>query len=407
MKVLQVDKFLRRERGGATNYMQNLAGIQRDAGHEVEFFAMADPLNPPATYERYFPSYQQTDPPPGGLKNQVEGFARMVWSRECGRCMGEVLDRFEPDIVHVHNIYHQLSPSILRAARSRNIPVVMTVHDFKLVCPVYDMYDGTGPCESCLGGNFTHAVRKRCMGGSLPASAAVAVETAIHRWTRSYGPVSTFIAPSRYLESRFRQAGVFPDRLRHVPNFVDVDTFTPTDGPGDGVLFIGRLTPTKGVDRLIDAVAAMGDTRLDIVGDGPVRAELEAQAVSAGVDAHFLGPLGKAEVAAVIARSRVVAIPSIWPENLPLVVIEALASGVPAVVTSIGGAAEMVDHGVDGMVTDPTVSGLVSALTPIVEDSELAIRMGVAARAKAEKVYGPSQHLQTIMAIYEEVRANT
>ncbi len=407
MKVLQVDKFLRRERGGATNYMLNLAALQREAGHEVEFFSMADPGNPPTRFDRFFPSHQQTDPPPSGLRNQIEGFGRMVWSRECQRAMGDVLDRFEPDVMHVHNIYHQLSPSILRAARVRDVPVVMTVHDFKLVCPVYELFDGAGPCEECLGGNFSHAVRKRCQGGSLPASTAVAVETALHRWTRSYGSIATFITPSRYLKTKLESAGVFPDRLRHIPNFVDVDTFVPQEGAGEGIVYIGRLSATKGVDRLIDAVGEMGEIALDIIGDGPERDDLERRARNRGVDATFRGPLPKSDVAAAMARSRVVVVPSVWPENLPLVVIEALASGVPAVVTSLGGAGEMVDDGVDGTVTNPTPEGLISAITPIVEDSDLAARMGRAGRVKAEQEYGPTPHLRAIDRVYEEVTTGT
>jgi glycosyltransferase involved in cell wall biosynthesis len=269
------------------------------------------------------------------------------------------------------------------------------------------MFDGVAPCEDCIGGNFSHAVRKKCMGGSIAASTAVAVETALHRWTRSYAPVSKFIVPSRYLETRLRRAGVFPDRLVHVPNFVDVDTFTPIDDPGEAIVFIGRLAATKGVDLLIDAVSAMGPVRLEVVGNGPDRAALEEQARRLGVDARFHGSLDKPAVAAMMASARLVAVPSVWPENLPLVVIEALASGVPAVVTSMGGAAEMIDDGVDGRVAEPTVESLVSAMTPIVEDSDLAGRMGRAARAKAEAHYAPPQHLEAIMEIYEKARTRS
>ncbi|HET7719993.1 MAG TPA: glycosyltransferase [Acidimicrobiales bacterium] len=207
MRILHVDKFLRRS-GGAAGYMLDLAGRQRADGHEVEFFAMAHPDNQPATYQLRFPPFVSLEPPPDGLVDQAKAAGRMIHSVRSASGMAAVLDRFRPDVVHLHNIYHQLSPSILRPMARRSIPVVMTVHDYKLVCPTYRMLDAQGAlCDACVEGRPLEALKRRCQGGSLAGSAVLALESTLHRTFRAYGAVDRFIAPSAFLADTLRRGG--------------------------------------------------------------------------------------------------------------------------------------------------------------------------------------------------------
>ena len=157
MRILHVNKYLYR-RGGAESYMQAVADLQRDAGHEVAFFGMDHPDNELLPYQEHFPPYLELEPAPASAVAKVAGFGRMVWSTSARRGIDAVAADYRPDVVHLHNTYHHLSPSILGPLARRGIPVVMTLHDYKLACPTYRFLDKGQLCQARLGGHFTQAV---------------------------------------------------------------------------------------------------------------------------------------------------------------------------------------------------------------------------------------------------------
>ncbi len=403
-RVLQVDKFLHPQ-GGAPAYMFGLAELQRAAGLDVEFFSMADERNVPARYSDSFAPHLQLSPFPRGLGERSRTLSAMIWSRPARRAIEQVLDDFRPDVVHVHNVYHQLSPSILWAARAAGVPVVMTVHDAKLVCASYNLFDGHAACDVCVGHRtFASAVRRRCRDGSLAASAALAVESTIHRWARAYRPVGAFICPSTFILGELRRAGVFPDRLVHIPNFADIGGISPADDAGDGVVYVGRLNTAKGVDVLVDAVGRTPGTRLDCYGDGPARAHLEqlADRVAPG-RVTFHGAVSREEVFAAHRRGRVSVLPSRSPENLPLSILEAMACARPVIATTLGGSPELVDDGITGRLVPPDdPDALAAAIVDLTADARRARTAGVAARAATLR-YAPEPHLEAVSAVYDQV----
>ena len=407
MKILHVNKFLYR-RGGAEGYLFDVAALQRAAGHEVAFFGMSHPENEPMPYARSFPRRIEFDPVPSDVRGKVEGVGRMLWSSSARRGIDEVLEAFRPDVVHLHNVYHQLSPSILWPLRRRRIASVMTLHDYKLACPTYRFLDGGEICEACLPRRLWQPVVRACNAGSRGASAAVAAELGLHTLLGAYRPVGLFLCPSRFLEGKMRQAHVFPERLRWVPNFVDVDRWHAHDEPGRGVVFAGRLSDEKGADVLIRAMAHLPDATLDLAGDGPARPDLEALATAEGISerVRFRGRLSADALGSLLRGAAVSVVPSRWYENQPLAVLEAFASGLPVVGTDLGGIPELIDPGVDGTrvpANDPVA--LAEALRPLLDDPALAFRMGAAARAKAERDFGPARHLERITAAYDEAIA--
>jgi Glycosyltransferase Family 4 len=220
VRVLHVNKFLYR-RGGAEGYLFDVAQLQRDAGHEVAFFGMDHPDNEPMPYAGSFPRHLEFEPTPASVRGKVENAGRMLWSTSAARGIDEVLTAFRPDVVHLHNVYHQLSPSILRPIARRAIPAVMTLHDYKLACPTYRFLDHGALCEACVPRRFWNAALRAC-NGSRAASAMAGLELGVHTLTRAYTPVGRFVCPSRFLESKMRAGRVFPERLRWLPNFFDV-----------------------------------------------------------------------------------------------------------------------------------------------------------------------------------------
>ena len=404
MRILHVNKYVFRG-GGSDAYAQDVAALQRAEGHEVEFFGMQHPDNVPCRYAEHFPSYVSLDPPPPTATGKLQTGARMVWSRSAATGMRAVVDDFRPDIVHHHGIYHQLSPSILRPIARRRVPMVMTLHDYKLACPTYRFLDKGEVCEACVGRKFHNAVLRRCRDGSLTSSTMMAVELSIHTWLGAYRPVDLFLCPSRFLAGKMTEARVFPDRLRHLPNFADIAALKTKHGTGGPVLYAGRLSSEKGVDVLIRAAADLAaGINVEIAGSGPEEEALRrlADEVAPG-RVEFLGWLAKDDLANHLRDAAMLVLPARWHENQPISILEALGTGVPVITTTLGGAAEVVEHGVDGLLVAPDDPiALRDAIATLAGAPERAAEMGRIGRAKVEVEFAPATHLRRLHDLYTE-----
>jgi glycosyltransferase involved in cell wall biosynthesis len=401
MRILHVNKFLYR-RGGAESYMLDVAALQGAAGHEVEFFGIEHPDNPPLRFAAHFPPYVKLEPPPSGVGRRLAATVRMVWSSSARRGIDEVVESFRPDVVHLHNIYHQLSPSVLRPLAERRIPAVMTLHDYKLVCPSYLLLDHGKVCNACLDGHFVHAVTRRCKDGSLGSSAVLAFESSVHRRFQAYGSVRVLICPSRFMAAKIAQGGVYGDRLAVLSNFMDARGVTPKGAPGGNVVYAGRLSFEKGVDVLIQSVSRLGAVHLDIAGDGPERPALEKLAAACAPGrVSFHGRLPREHVLDLIRSAAVVAMPSRCYENQPMAILEAFACAVPVVTTDLGGLPELVAGGCYGeTVPAGNVKALAVALARMLADLDRAFAMGQAARTRALEEFAPERHLTGLERLY-------
>ena len=407
MRILHVNKFLYR-RGGAEAYMLDVAELQRRAGHAVEFFAMAHSENEAGRLAAYFPPQVDFDPAPEGLVPRVRGAGRLLWSTSAAQGITEAIEAFAPDLVHLHNIYHQLSPSILQPIRRRRIPAVMTLHDYKLACPTYRCLDHGAICEACIPRRFWNPSLRRCNGGSLAASTLNGLEMTLHTYGGAYAPVGRFICPSRFLERTMRTAKVFPSRLRWLPNFVDVDAARIKERPGGDLIYVGRLSPEKGVDVVIDALSSIPGYSLTIVGDGPARGDLErrAKARELGDRVRFVGRVSADRVRTMLKDAAAGVVPSRWYENMPLSVLETFAAGVPVIATDLGGLPELIDPGIDGALVPPDDDeALAAAIADLLGDPSRAFEMGRAARAKAVRTFAPEAHLRGLDEIYAQAAA--
>lgn len=402
LRILHVNKYLYR-RGGAEGYMYDVAARQTQRGAQVAFWGMAHPDAPPQRYESQLMPHLELEPAPAGVLPRVGAAARTLWSETARRRLSTVLEDFRPDVAHLHNIYHHLSPSVLQALKAHHVPIVMTLHDYKLACPSYHLLAGDELCTRCLDGRFRHAVQTRCKG-SLGASALVALEARLHRSLGLYDPVDVFLSPSRFLADMMSAAGVYPDRIRVLGFPADVASMVARTEPGGPVTFVGRLAREKGADTLVEAVGLLTGTRLVVVGDGPERGRLEAlaDAVAPG-RVTFHGQLDRATTLAMLRAAAVVAVPSRWYENMPMVVLEALGSAVPVVASNLGGLPELVRHGVDGrLVRHGDPAALADALAMVLEDPLRASEMGRAGRARVLSDFAPDGHVDRLFEVYHQ-----
>ena len=413
MRVLHVNKFLHR-RGGAEGYMLDLADLQLRAGHEVAFFGMQHPENDRASAGRP-PAHVEFEPAPPGPAARAALLGRMVWSTSARSGMDRALAEFRPDVVHAHNIYHQLSPSVVHAARKRGVPVVLTMHDYKLVCPTYRFLDRGRICTACVEGGPWQAARRGCKDGQRVASAVAAVEVALHRRLGAYDGVRRFLAPSRFLAGQVLAGGLDPERVRVQHNFTELDVPRADPVPTLGAVVAGRLSREKGVDTLVRAAARLpedtlapggGPVLLDVAGDGPERAALEelAREVAPG-RVRFHGRLDKAGLQDLLRRATVTVVPSRWLENQPLAVLESFALGVPVIASDLGGLPELVGEDTGWLVPAEDPDALATALAAALDDPAGSRRRGARARARVERDHDPRSHLHAITHLYREAGA--
>jgi len=404
MRVLAAHKYYW-PKAGAETYLFALERLLTEAGHEVVPFAMADPANRPTPWAKHFvsPVEFRGRRGPGDLARA----ARVVYSLEARRKMAALLREAPPDVAHLHNIAHQLSPSILDALAARRVPIVQTMHDYKLLCPVYTFRSRGETCERCRGGHFWHVVERRCNAGSLPLSAVNMVEAYVHALRRTYDRVHVFHCPSLFVLAKMLEFGVPRERLAFVPHFVDARAFTPAFGGGRYAFVAGRLAEEKGVDVLLAAHALVPGLELVIAGDGPRRAALEAS-LGEGQKGRvrFAGHLTGAAFDEAWAGAACLVLPSTWYEVRPMAIHEAYARGKPVVSSRLGSIPEIVEDGITGRLVppgDPVALG--EAMKELVDDRPRAEAMGRAGRALVESRYGPVRHLESMLSVYAQAAA--
>ena len=402
MRVVQVNKFYD-PRGGTERVLYDLEDGLVERGHDVAVFACAHPDNRPTDWSDYFVAerdYASTSP-----WTRLRHAAGTIYDRGARRAFARLLDDFAPDVVHFHNVYHQLSPSVLDEVRARGLPAVMTLHDYKLACPVYRLYRDGAICEKCVGTEWplwcgVHG----CSRGSRAESWLLALESTVHRLRRSYErAVTTFVSPSAFLASVVRRQGIPARRLTVIPN-APRRRPEPADpaarDPRPTVFFAGRLSEEKGLHVLIDAVRATPGVQLRVAGTGPMERALRERAEGLE-NVRFLGHLDADSLEAERARCWVVAVPSVWYENAPLSVLEAFASGRPVLAADHGGLVEMVEPGVTGWRLPPgDVAAWASTLRRLpVAQAEIML-MGTRAAAHAAGAYSYDAFLDAHESLY-------
>lgn len=315
-----------------------------------------------------------------------------------------------PDIVHAHNVWMRLSPAPLLAARQAGIPVVMTVHDYHLVCPRKWMI--TGADEPCASGIGPRCLVSNCRGrpegwSALPYNwlrwlKVVAHRTMLRRW------VDVFVAPSQHLAS-WLATSMGLTGVRTVPNFAPLPEgrWERPAGAAEIILFSGRLSREKGVHLLLDAMPIVLGLRphvvLEVAGDGPCRRDLESRAERLGVwgSVRFLGALPRTQLHDALSRALVVVLPTLWMENCPVSVLEAMARARPVVATRIGGLPELVRHGETGILFERgNTRELAAGITGLLTAPARARAFGERAAVLHRELYSPRVHADHLAACY-------
>jgi glycosyltransferase involved in cell wall biosynthesis len=390
-------------RGGSERVFFDEMRLLKQHNHSTAAFARKHAANIISEYEDSFPDDIETDKVRFSPK-VFRTLREIFYSGEAKRALKALLKQFHPDIAHAHNIYGRLTSSVLDLLSQHEIPIIMTLHDYKILCPSYKMLCGDQICEACQSRDFFMSIKKKCHKNSFFASTVNALESYLCHWLGKYSKnVKFFITPSMFMKNKFIQYGWDKDRIIYLPNFIRLSSFKTRFNPGKYFLYLGRLSSEKGILTLISAFMMLKDTRarLLVVGRGPMRDALEEKARK-DPRICFKGYLSGDILKETTQNALAVTAPSEWYENAPISILESFAYGKPVIGSRIGGIPEMIDDGINGFLFESgNAIDLKNKLELILGISDKEIReMGKAARQKVEKHFNAELHYKRLIDVY-------
>lgn len=395
MKILVANKFFYLNGGSETVFFQE-RDFLLEQGHDVIDFSMMDERNLVSSYCDYFVSNKNYNNNCSGIQKYRQSISFIHSSAAISK-IEELIIKEQPQIAHLHNIYHQITPSIIPVLKKYKLKVVLTLHDYKLVCPSYLALRNDSICVDCAGKKFWNAFIGNCQH-SRPRSLLLSAEAMFHSWRKSYEGVDLFLAPSRFIAD-LTELRIAKDKIRVLHNGIDEERYQPSYVDQGYGLYLGRLSKEKGIKTLLEAQQKMETIiPLKIVGTGPLEDELRQ-------DYHnvtFLGHQSGRELKDLIAYSAFVVVPSEWYENCSMVVLEAMASGKTVLGSRIGGIPEQIEDGKTGLLFEMgNVMELAEKMDLLANNAELRSLMGRAARKKLEQEYSLKKHCDSLMEIYQ------
>lgn len=404
MRILLVNKFYYL-RGGAEKYLLEIEKALQEAGHEVAIFAMNHPKNLPTPYQKYFPSRVSFSE--GGFNNKLKALVRLFWSWQSARKFRHLIANFKPDLIHFHNIYHHLSPSIVKVGQKMKIPMIMHLHDYKLICPNYQLFSQGKYCQRCQGGRYYNCLRYRCLKGSYLKSALAALAMYYHNYVQIYEKnLSYLIAPSRFIKNTFIKFGWPNDKIKLLYNFSQAQHLNKKiNSPGDYLLYFGRLSQEKGINVLIEALKQCS-LSLKIAGSGPEEGNLVSMVENMNLSnrIEFLGFCQGQDLEDLIDGAKAIIIPSVWPENMPFSLLEAMAKAKVVIASKTGGLSELIEDGKNGFIFPAGSAESLAKILNQLENKDL-LKMGQLARQKVVPLE-LKEHLNQLLEIYKETINN-
>jgi glycosyltransferase involved in cell wall biosynthesis len=397
LKILYAFNFYQ-QHGGENQWYHSEPDLFRARGHDVSIFSRDN-----AEIKQF-----------GPLK-KLSLFWRTTWSNESYRAVRELLRRDRPDVVHVYNTLVLISPSIFHACRDEGVPVVQTLYNYRPVCPAATLLRDHHICEECIEHSLWRSVRYACYRESRVQSAALALSLYRHRKMRTWQDcVSMFIVPTPFMKAKLAEGNLPSEKIVVKPNWHDPDPGVRAGAGENTVLYIGRLTPEKGIDLLLETWrTAAADTlpQLRIIGDGPMHAAVEGFVTAhpnSGVE--YLGRRTHDEVIAELKRAGALIIPSLWYEAFPHTILEASGCGVPIIASRLGTLPDVIEDGVTGLLFEPgnavDLAGKIKSLFARNGGDVLRENLGAAARAKFLREYTADRAYELLTNIYERAIAS-
>ena len=416
MRILPINKFFYLK-GGSEKYFFDLSELLERKGHHVYVFSTQHPKNyrwPDSDgFVKYF-DYSKRE----GFFKDFRKVARIFWNFEAKSKLNQLLAEKKPDIAHLHNIFHHFSPSIIAALKKANIPIVMTLHDYKLFCPNYKFYSQGRVCYDCLKKkNYRSCISKKCVKDSKIKSAICALEGYWQRHLEVAGQIDAFICPSQFMKSKAIAAGLPKEKVFHLPNFLsNSQNLAETDNHQKGkyILYFGRLSEEKGVDVLVQAFQRIAKRhrswKLKIAGAGPAEKSLKKLAgkdLKTARQIEFTGLQKQDKLQGLISKAYLTVVPSLWPEDYPYSVLESYLSQKPVIGSCVGGLTEMIEHELTGLLfRTGNMNELARKIEQAIASPRKIGKMGKAGQLKAVVTNNHEKHYRQLIDIYERIKTD-
>jgi len=388
VRVLTVHNYYR-NRGGEARTLESEKKVMESKGHHVCVYSRD---NKEISDSRLIQLWQLA--------------VNVFFSLRTYREVTKLIRRFAPDVVHIHNVFPLISPSVYFAVKRCRIPLVQTLHNYRLGCPNGLFLDIKGEvCEKCISGNILHAVWKRCLHGNFGQSLAVSLSLGLHSMLRTFHKVDVFVSPSRFLKGKMMEAGIPEEKIRVKPHFMATRTMSVSQTYEPYAVFMGRVAREKGVMMMLQVFKERKDLGLKIIGEGPLL-EKARHFIKKNRLSHIecLGYISSEERFEAVKRAAFLLFPSLYYENFPYVLMESLTLGVPVIASSIGGVPEIVEDKQNGLLFSPgSVEEMTHRINMLLRDPSLLEKMRKQAREKADLVFSEKKGYLELLDMYRSV----
>lgn len=401
MRVLLVNKF-HWPKGGSEKYYFELGELLKQHGHEVAYFSMQNERNIKTEDKEYFVS--EIDLNTGSKLKALD----VIYSKANKKAMEKALDDFQPDIVHLNNFQRQLSASIIKPIKKRNIPIVFTAHDVQAICPAITMMDSEkNVCEKCMAGKYLNCVKKTCIKNSKLKSLLGTIEGYYYRFKKIYTKqIDYIITPSEFYRTKLIEDGISGEKIKALHNSIEMKDYNVKTKDEGYALYFGRLSKEKGILNLINAFKKCKSGKLYIAGEGPEKEVIEKIIKDNKLEdrVKLLGFLNKEQMTEKTKNCKFVVVPSIWYENCPYSILETLAIGKPVIGADIGGIPELVNDGENGFIyKHDSVNELSKKMSKLFEDKKIVEEFSKKSKELAKELYSRENYYNELINIYNNL----
>lgn len=406
MKILMCHKFHFLS-GGAERYLFDLREGLSKLGHTVIDFSTENTRNEYSVYSGYF--VKGINFSKISLRKplyNIKATLNFIYSLKAKKNIARLIDDFKPDVAHIHNIYHHLSISILDILRNKKIPVIMTLHDYKLICPNYSLFSNNEICERCKKYNYYNAIIYKCVKKSRLASILACLEMYFCKMLKIYeNNIDVFIAPSRFIQNKLVDFGIDRKKIFYLPHAINLNLFEPNFEPGEYIVYFGNICYRKGTHLLLTVAKQFKHIPLKVIGEGPYKRVLQQQVSEYNLkNVELLGYKPVNELIDVVSKALLVVIPSLWYEVAGLTIYEAFALGKCVVASDIGGIPEIVKDGINGILFQPgDEQDLLEKIVYLLNNPHKIKELGRNGFKTINEHNNPASHYQTLVSIYNGV----
>ncbi len=388
MRILIIHNYYQ-QFGGTDAVVKEEATLLRAHGHDVRM------------YTKHSDEIKEYS-----LSQKIRFIPNTIYSRSSADELNIILDEFKPDVTYIHAVQPLLSYSCYITLNEKNIPIVQMLHDFRFLCPAAFCFANNKICEKCFDGNYAYAVLNKCYRNSYFFSSlyAVAVHNARYK-LNIFDKITKFICPTEFFRSKFSAAGIPAEKLLVKPHYIDTSKIVPAFKPGPYILYLGRLSPEKGVMTLLQAMTRLPNIKLFIMGSGPSEQQMKTYVQKKSLqNVEFLGFRKDNEKYDIILGSAFTIMPSIWNETFGLTALDAYACGKPVVASNIGSLPYVVQDNITGLLFEAgNPEDLTKVIASLYENHKLIEEMGRNAKQVQKKQFSPEASYERLMEIFGEV----